>query len=110
MGCCTSISTKTKNPLVPTLAAETKDHPPTAWLTSSGFGWPEVDQRLVAEFLKVLLKRKGVFDPADESSSAPELKKKYAETLATIKVMHYNGGNWVSGVAGAYNVELAFKA
>jgi len=68
---------------------------PTAWLTSSALGYPNIEHRLVAEFLKVVLRRKGVLDPKDATCKADALCEKYKNVLATVKVLHINDGNWV---------------
>jgi hypothetical protein len=61
-----------------------------AWLTSSGLA----TEKLVCEFMRVLLERRGAFDPADKELDAKSMRAKYASTLAKVKVFHTNDGNY----------------
>lgn len=63
---------------------------PIAWITSSGLA----SERLVCEYLRVILRRKGVFEAADSHADSATLRTKYAETLAKVKVLHINDGNY----------------
>lgn len=62
-----------------------------AWLTSSGLA----NDRLVCEFLKLVLGRKGVdLNAEDAKLDSGGLRAKYAAEIATIKVLHMNDGNY----------------
>ena len=70
----------TTNPKLDVTAKE----PPTVWVASSGCDSEELQTALV----KTLLKRRQVFDAADESMALKDVADKYKDTIATFKQVH----------------------
>ncbi|KAJ1632280.1 hypothetical protein T492DRAFT_1114314 [Pavlovales sp. CCMP2436] len=75
----------------PVLKPQLSKPPPLAWVTSSGLA----TDTLVENFIRAVLVRKGtVLDQADATANAKALREKHAQTLATVKVLVINDGNF----------------